>query len=86
MKKVKGISLSVRGTEVSYNKGYLIRDSPFVKIKKFVDGDSSISADEIRKLIRAIPHPDRHETHIGLVELELLKKTWSILDGKKLEN
>jgi len=79
MKKVKGISLSVKGAEVSYNKGYLVRDSPFIKIKQFVDG-SSISEDEVRKLIKGIPHPDRHETYIGAEELVLLKQAWRKLD------
>jgi len=86
MKKVKGISLSKNDDGISYNQGYLIRDSPFIKIKAFVDGSTEISPEEIRGLIKEIPHPDRRETYIGLKELALLKQAWSMLDGKNLEN
>lgn len=76
MKKIKGISLSIIDGEVSYNNGYVIQDSPFIKIQAFVDGSSEMSDDEIRKIIEEIPNPEKHETYIGKNELALLKKAW----------
>ena len=53
MKKIKGISLSISDEEVSYNPGYIIRDSPFILIQEFVDGNSSLR-DEIINLIKKL--------------------------------
>ena len=80
MKKIKGISLSISDEEVSYNPGYIIRDSPFILIQEFVDGNSSLR-DEIINLIKKIPDPNKHETYIGKKELKLLKQAWRKIDG-----
>lgn len=86
MAKIKGISLNLNKTgEVSVTEGYEVKPSPFDELQELVEqfeADGS-GQEDIEELLHILPTPDQPETHIGVIELELLNRYWRIAYGEQ---